>query len=115
MLIWRGKGIFALLIAVLINLIINESSNAYFGIPEGFHHYRDAHQWVWLLGMGLSALACWYLGLWVEADTLRNAKLLLDPETGQEVRVLAAHDLFWIPIKWWAVVWVVAGLWLASR
>lgn len=111
MLIWRGKGILALLIAVIINVTINEGANALYGIPDGFRHYRDAHPWIWLLGMGLSAVACWYFGLWLETDARRNAKLLLDPDTGQEVRLLSPDDLFWIPIKWWSVIWLGVGLW----
>lgn len=110
MIIWRGMGILALIVAVLINVLINEGSNSFFGIPEGYKHYRDAHKWMWLVGMGLSGIACWYLGRWIEVHELNKAKLLIDPTTGQGVRIISRHDLFWIPVKWWAVVWLVVGM-----
>ena len=113
MLIWRGKGLVALVIAVIINVLINEGANAYFGVPEGVKHYREAHPWLWLLGMGLSAIACWYFGVFVEKQDQENAKCLLDPETGQQVRLIERHDLFWIPIKWWSIIWLALGLWLS--
>lgn len=113
MLVWRGKGILALIIAVIINVVINESANAYFGVPEGVKHYRDAHPWLWLVGMSLSAVACWYIGVWIEKQDQENAKYLLDPETGQQVRLLESHDFFWIPVKWWSLIWLTTGLWLS--
>ena len=105
-------GVLTLVVAVVINVLVNESVNALLGIPDGFKHYRDAHTWLWLLGMGLSAIACWYLGQWLDARETKNAKVVIDKESGQEIRLVSRHDLFWILVKWWAVVWFAAGLWL---
>lgn len=113
MIIWRGMGILALLVAVAINVAINEAANGYFGVPEGFKHYRDAHGWLWLVGMTLSAAACWYLGAWLDAGARKDAQVLVDKETGQDVHLVARHDLFFIPVRWWALVWLAAGLWLS--
>jgi len=41
--------------------------------------------------------------------------VLVDPSTNQSVKLMSKHDMFWIPIKWWAVVWLLAGLWLGWR
>ena len=112
MIIWRGMGVLALVIAVALNVLVNESANNLFGIPDGFKHYRDENKYMWFVGMSLSAIACWYLGRWLDARETRNAKVVIDKETGQEIRLVSRHDLFWIPVKWWAVVWLVAGLWL---
>jgi|GEM_PF-3233077 len=115
MIVWRGYGWLALMVAVVINVSLNEAANAVFGIPPGVKHYRDAHPVVWLIGMGLSAAACWLLGTWLDAREQRNAKVLVDPSTNQSVKLMSKHDMFWIPIKWWAVVWLLAGLWLSWR
>ena len=72
MIIWRGMGVLALVVAVALNVLVNESVNNLFGIPDGFKHYRDAHKYMWLVGMGLSAIACWYLGRWLDARETRN-------------------------------------------
>lgn len=115
MIVWRGMGVLALLVAVVINLLVNEAADAALGVPTGFQHYHNAHPALWLVGMGLSAVACWFMGRWLEARELRKAKVLQDPATGESVRLLARHDMFWIPVKWWAVIWSGLGvaLWLA--
>lgn len=115
MIVWRGMGILALLVAVLINVSLNEAANAWLGVPEGVKHYRDVHPWVWWLGMGLSAVACWYLGRWLEARELKNAKVVTEQATGQTLHLISRHDLFWIPVKWWSVVWLLVGLVLSFR
>ena len=73
MIIWRGMGVLALVVAVALNVLVNESANNLFGIPDGFKHYRDAHKYMWFVGMGLSAIACWYLGRWLDAREIKNA------------------------------------------
>jgi hypothetical protein len=115
MVIWRGMGILALLVAILINVALNEGANNFFGVPEGFKHYRDAHSWVWLLGMSLSAAACWFLGRWVDARALRNAQVVTDKATGQDMHLVSRHDLFWIPIRWWSLVWLAVGVLMALK
>ena len=46
MIIWRGMGVLALVVAIALNVLVNESANNLFGIPDGFKHYRDAHKYV---------------------------------------------------------------------
>ena len=113
MIIWRGMGVLALIIAVVVNLIVNETANSMFGIPDGFKHYRDAHKVIWVVGMGLSALVCWYFGNWLESREIQNGKVVIDKESGQEIRLISRHDMFWIPVKWWSVIRLATGLWLS--
>jgi hypothetical protein len=113
MIIWRGYGVLAFIIAVLINLSIEGILEATVGLPKGIIQYRKEHSWVWLVGMGLSGIACWYVGKALDARELKNAKIVTDKETGQDIRLIGRNDLFWIPVKWWSVVWVILGIVLA--
>lgn len=115
MLIWRGKGFLALVLAIVINLTFNAAADATFGIPPGFKHYRDTHGWLWLAGMLATAVACWFLGIWLEKRALANSKILTDKATGQDVQLLARDDMFWIPVKWWSLVWLAVGLWMMVK
>ena len=36
-------------------------------------------------------------------------RTLVDPNTGQEVRFVQRHDVFWIDVKWWGVAGMVIG------
>ena len=49
----------ALVVATALNVLANESANNLFGIPDGVRHYRDPHKYMWFVGMGLPAIACW--------------------------------------------------------
>lgn len=115
MIVWRGMGILALVVAVLINVGVNEAADAWLGMPDGVKHYHNLHPWLWLVGMGLSGIACWFLGLWLDARELKNAKIVTDQATGETLHLISRHDLFWIPVKWWSVAWVVVGLFLSFK
>lgn len=115
MIIWRGWGLLALLLAAACNVGMEQATDAWYGIPEGFRHYREANGWVWLVGMWASAAACWFAGKWFEAYEARNARVVIDKESGNEMHLVRRHDMFWIPIKWWACVWAFVGVWFAMR
>ncbi len=36
---------------------------------------------------------------------------IVDDETGDSTPVVAKHDLYWIPMKYWAFILAGAGLW----
>lgn len=113
MIVWRGKGLLVLLVGFVCSWLIEWLADSVFGIPEGRQHYREAHSWVWLLSMGSSAVACWFVGQQLEAHELKTAKVVIDKETGQDIRLVGRNDMFWIPVKWWAVVYLAIGVWLA--
>jgi hypothetical protein len=113
MIIWRGWGISAILIAALFNVLMEQLTDNFLAIPDGFKHYRDAHSWVWLVGMWLSAAGCWFAGKALDAHELKNAKIVTDKETGQDIRIIGRNDMFWIPVKWWAVIWFGFGIWFS--
>lgn len=111
MIVWRGCGLLALIIGAVINVGIEQLTDNFFLVPEGFKHYRDAHTWAWFVGMLLSAIACWVAGTALEKHALAKAQTVTDRETGQDLRLIGRDDMFWIPVKWWSVVYLALGVW----
>lgn len=109
MIIWRGWGWLALAIGVIVGISLDEASNAWFAVQAG-EHYRDTHSWLWLLDGAITALLCWLLGKWLEKREEAKAQVVIDKETGQEIRLLGRNDLFWIPVKWWSLVWIAIAV-----
>lgn len=90
MIVWRGMGFLALIVAMIFNVFIQVAIDS-LGIHDGFPHYRDAHRWVWMVGMGLSAVGCWYLGKWLEARDFKNARVVIDQASGHQIRLVSRH------------------------
>lgn len=109
MIIWRGWGWLALAVGVIVGITLDEASNAWFGVPTGMH-YRDTHTWLWLLGGVISAPLCWFLGKWLERRETSKAPTVTDKATGQDMLLVGRNDLFWIPVKWWSLVWMVIAV-----
>ena len=63
-------------------------------------------------GLRLSAILITALGMYLRR---RGARTVIDKETGNEIHLVRRHDMFWIPIKWWACVWAFVGVWFAMR
>lgn len=111
MIIWRGWGWLALAVGVIVSISLDEASNALFAVPSG-EHYRDTHAWLWLLDGAIAAALCWVLGKWLERREEAKAQVVINKETKQEILVLGRNDLFWIPVKWWSLVWIVVAVFM---
>jgi hypothetical protein len=84
-LVWRGNGIIVPLGIVayaLFGVFIDGQKGA---------HYFESHAGPKLFGAFLIGLALWFLGVKSE-DSDRT------------------HDFFWIPIKFWGIVFVIGGI-----
>ncbi|MBP2656325.1 MAG: hypothetical protein H6Q73_3894 [Firmicutes bacterium] len=102
MLIWRGKGILTVVIAVVSTIVIQILVDAIWG--QGASR---GHTWPVALSMFIAAILNWFAGKHFNKNSER---ILLDPTTGQEVRVVSTHSLFWIRMEYWSVVGVALGL-----
>jgi len=41
---------------------------------------------------------------------LQKGRVMIDKQTGQEIVLRSNHSLFFIPVKWWPVVFAVLGV-----
>lgn len=96
MLIWSGAG---LLVPVIAGI----------GLFAGSALVGLVGDVGWSLGVLASGIAMWFLGRRLND---KPAKLLVDPETGEEVlmRHRNDHTFFFIPMQWWGAVVAVLGL-----
>ena len=99
MLIWRGWGFLALIIPVVLGILSEQACEMWLG--------DGAPGWSFQLGIGAGLLIVWFLGRHLNT---KPDKILIDPETGEQVALRKDHSLFWIPMQYWAFVWLV---WLA--
>jgi len=107
MLIWRGWGILGLLIPVFTGTVINESVSSYLDV----HNYAMSSPWAYVAMLMPGAVAVWFLGRWLE---LRDApQRVLNLETNETMHLVKKHDLFWIPLKYWGLVCLAVGVYLA--
>jgi hypothetical protein len=92
--VWSGFGFLVPVLFFLI-LIIAES----IGLSK--------------LNMALSVtivapLVIWFTGRYFNNPA--NDKIVIDKETGQEIRLISSkHTLFWIQMQWWAVPSTLIG------
>jgi hypothetical protein len=107
MLIFRGWGWLGVLLPAFIGMLINESVSAWTGIP----HYVESHPWLYVPMMLPGALAVWFLGCWLERQD--GVRTVQDVSTGETLKLLRPHDLFWIPLKWWSLIVLAIGVWLS--
>lgn len=96
-LVWQGLGAFALAIPVLMLVAVYLAISVIFG-PETASRFGTA-------GSGIAVLASAAI-LWWMAKRLaaRPVRTLVDKETGEEVVMREQHTMFWIPLRYWAIL-----------
>jgi hypothetical protein len=100
MIIWKGWGILVLLIpAVLV-----AGGDAVLQDVMGENYNSPVMKALLLL---VSAAAVWVAGRKLNSAPVKN---LIDPETGEVVGIKPVHSLFWIPMQWYAVLWMIAAV-----
>jgi len=58
-----------------------------------------------------SAIPCWFLEVFLRRKS--NTQFVTNPQTGQQVRVKQPyHALFFIPLRFWAPIFFVLGIYL---
>jgi hypothetical protein len=93
MIIWKGYG---LLVAVYA--IVGFVSGVLFSNAIG-----TDHTWPVALSLSLAAAANYFTAKKFES----KSKILIDPETGQQVILENDNSLFFIPMKYWT--YIIAG------
>jgi hypothetical protein len=106
--IWRGMGYLVAIIVFGCSLIANIVFNKTVG-PGYYSH----HKWPVALSLILSAAICWLLG-----NKLRKRpdRIVIDKKTGKEFALnQSRHELFFIPVYWWAPILLIWGLILLAK
>lgn len=103
MIIWKGLGFLVAILgfgALLLTEYTVES-------VTGDENFYQRNSWVILAGMLFAALLTFVLHLLL---SLKKPRIVIDRETGQEIEIRGDHSLFFIPVKWWPLVFVILGI-----
>jgi cytochrome b561 len=103
MFIWRGFG-WAVVVITFAALVLTELS-----VESTYSNeqYYQEHGWPKLFGFVMAAVLVWLLSDYLQK---RPARVVIDKATGQEFRLGNAHDLFFVPLKYWPAILVLAGV-----
>jgi len=102
MIIWTGFGFLVAIIgfaALILTELVSES------LTKNEQFYQQ-NSWVILVGMTVAAVLTFGLH---KLLSLKKPKIVIDKETGQEIELEGSHSLFFIPVKWWPVAFVIFG------
>lgn len=91
MIIWKGLGFLGALIPFVLLVV----SNGFSG--------ENLDGWAFLI----SAVPVWLLGRYFYK---RPAEIMVDPKSQQQVMVKPAHDLFWVELDYWAIMFTILGI-----
>ena len=97
MIIWTGWGILVVLEFVLV--------------LAGVGGMKLGEPVTGLLSGVVAAAVIWFTGR--RFNDPAKDRLVVDPATGEQIRLITRHTLFWIPMQWWAIPAVLLGLLLA--
>lgn len=106
MIIWSGLG-FLVAVIGFASLILTEFVSEK---VTGDDQFYQEHGWVILVAMLLAAGLTYGLHRLL---LLQKGRVVIDKETGQEIVLRSSHSLFFIPVKWWPVVFVGLGVVIA--
>lgn len=103
LIIWRGAGAMVLLIGIVACLFTNIVTSRVF--EE--NNYFQSHLWPKLAALGITAVSCWFLGRYLNS---RPPQIVTDEATGQEIEVKPQHELMFIKMEYWGLVFAFIGL-----
>ena len=102
MLVWQGWGILVVGVAFALIVVVSAIWTVVFGETSVNNNYSV------ILGVAflLSSPIIHVLGKRLEA---RPGRTMIDKETGQEVVLRDAHTLFFVRLRYWALISAVLG------
>ena len=103
MIIWQGLGAAAFVIPIASALITMVVVQAVVG-AEASHAYGRIIVGASLL---ISALLLHLLAKRLER---RPSRTLMDKATGQEVTLVERHTMWFVPLRYWALLFAIAGV-----
>ena len=104
MIIWRGWGILTVVTLFGGLLLAQLAVDA----VAGDGTYESNSFMFGGLGLVVGGIATYFLGRWLDRrDRPRN---LVDEATGERVVMQARNDLFWVSMRTWGLIGIVAGV-----
>jgi hypothetical protein len=101
MLVWRGWGILVVVLSFAALLLTQVASDAMFG--EGYYAARG---WPKFVGLALAAAFVWLFSRLLDA---RSGRVVIDKETGEQLTLRGGEHLFFVPVRVWPPLLLVAG------
>ena len=101
--IWRGAGGLVLGIALVVFLALNIIISKTFEAPD----YFEKNLWPKLAGFGITGACCWFLGRYLNS---RPPRIVIDQATGQEIQLKPRHELMFIKMEYWGLIFAAIGL-----
>lgn len=104
---WRGLGYLVLFFGFGFAMVT-------YGIVDRLlgANYHDGHDWPTGVSLFFSETVCWYLGLHLHN---KNARVVVDQMTGQEIILVKSHDFIGIPMHFWGVIFLAAGVFFCVK
>jgi len=101
---WTGWGILALFVPLICFPLLLFAA---YKIKGNVGDWDDESALIGSAWM-ISALACWVLGRFLNS---RKAKILKDPDTGEETAVRRSNTFMFMEMQWAGVLYGLAGAW----
>jgi len=102
LIIWRGLGVFALIIAIIACFVLNIVTSKVFDESN----YFQGHLCPKVVALVISGVCCYFLGRYANG---RPPKIVFDQRTGHQVERKLVHDLMFIKLEYWGFIFVGIG------
>ena len=103
MFFWRGQGIYVVLILFASILITTLFASLILRVENDF----SGSKWFLFATFNMAGFFCWRIGNRINS---KYPKILIDPKTNEEVEIIERHTFWFIPIKYWGIIYSVIGI-----
>ncbi|RRB02835.1 hypothetical protein [Larkinella rosea] len=93
MIVWSGLGFLSAVIVIVCTAIFNS-------VLTSVSYHTS-------IGLVVAAAINWWVGTNLNSG---EGRLLKDEETGEMIRFKRNHTLFWIPMQWWSVAFLLLAV-----
>ncbi len=98
MIFWQGYGFLAFAMPILAFIVCSLIGDV---------SASDSSDWFFFVPLLISSLACWFIG---RSFHKNKGKILIDPDTGEEVLLKKSHTFWFIKLEYWGIIYGVASL-----
>jgi hypothetical protein len=101
MIVWRGWGILVVVWSVVSLLMTQIAGDAVLGAG-----YYTSHRWPKFVALALAAVLVWVFSFVLDA---RPGREVIDAQTGERLKLGGGDHLFFVPVRYWPVLLLLAG------